>query len=126
MRSLSYEEIENFASNHGVNKGDVEVFLSTVGQAGTEENALLDLYYDARLYNWNILTVKAIEAGIRYFYAEVLAGEEVAANGLGSPLHLDHFSSNQETCVACGQPASSGSFCSYCQEMREELRCWPK
>jgi len=125
MRSLSYEEIENFASHRGVKKREVEDFLSTVGQAGTEENALLNLYYDARLYNWNILTVKAIEAGIKYFYAEV-ACEEVAANGLGSPFHLDHFSSNQETCVACGQPASSGSFCSYCQEMHEELRCWPK
>jgi len=125
MRSLSYEEIENFASHRGVKKREVEDFLSTVGQAGTEENALLNLYYDARLYNWNILTVKAIEAGIKYFYAEV-EGEEVAANGLESPLHLDHFSSRHETCVACGQPASSGSFCSYCQEMHEELRCWPK
>jgi hypothetical protein len=126
VHSLSYEEIEKFASHRGVDKRDVELFLSTVGQAGTKENALLNLYYDARLYDWNISTVKAIEAGIRYFYAEALAGEEVAANGLESPLPLDHFSSNSETCVACGQPASSGSFCSYCQEMREELRCWPK
>jgi hypothetical protein len=29
-------------------------------------------------------------------------------------------------CIACGQLTTSGSFCHYCQEMREDLRCWPK
>jgi recombinational DNA repair protein RecR len=29
-------------------------------------------------------------------------------------------------CKACGQVASKGPFCRYCQEMRDELRCWPK
>lgn len=67
---MSLMEIENFASKHGAKKRVVEDFLSTVGQAGTEEGALLNLYYDARLYNWNILTLKAIEAGIRSAYAE--------------------------------------------------------
>ena len=49
MRSLSLDEIELFASHRGVSKRDVEDFLSTVGQAGTKEGALLNLYYDARL-----------------------------------------------------------------------------
>jgi hypothetical protein len=69
-------EIENFASKHGANESVVETFLSTVGQAGTEEGALLNLYYDARLYNWNILTVKAIEAGIKLAYKEVKLNEK--------------------------------------------------
>ncbi len=29
-------------------------------------------------------------------------------------------------CIACGQPSSIGQFCHYCNEMRDELRCWPK
>jgi hypothetical protein len=29
-------------------------------------------------------------------------------------------------CKACGQPAFSDQFCWYCNEMREELKCWPK
>jgi hypothetical protein len=33
---------------------------------------------------------------------------------------------NLNKCVACGQPASVGTFCNYCHEMREDLRCWPK
>jgi hypothetical protein len=31
-----------------------------------------------------------------------------------------------DSCKACGNVAFSGQFCSYCFEMHEELRCWPK
>jgi hypothetical protein len=44
--------------------------LHTVGQAGTKHGALLKLYYDARLYGWDISTVLAIEDGIQSAYAE--------------------------------------------------------
>ena len=43
LHSLSTMEIEVFASRHGVHKEDVEEFLGTVGEAGTESGALLNL-----------------------------------------------------------------------------------
>lgn len=70
MNTLSDIEIEEFASLNGARKEDVKFFLHTVGQAGTEEGALLNLYYDARFYSWDILTIWAIEAGIQSAYAE--------------------------------------------------------
>ena len=70
MYTLSAIEIDEFASRRGAHKKDVESFLDTVVQRGTEEGALLNLYYDARLYSWNISTIRAIEAGIRSAYAE--------------------------------------------------------
>jgi hypothetical protein len=51
MYSLSIDEIDNFASYSGANKRVVEDFLTTVGQNETEEVALLNLYYDARVCN---------------------------------------------------------------------------
>ncbi len=54
---LSINEIEKLASHRGVCRADVENFLDTVGRTGTFESELLNLYYDARLYNWNISTV---------------------------------------------------------------------
>jgi len=54
VHTLSAIEIGEFASRRGAHEKDVESFLYTVGQPGTEEGALLNLYYDARLYNWNI------------------------------------------------------------------------
>jgi len=60
--------------------------LSTVGQAGTEEGALLNLYYDARLYNWNISTVRAIENGIVSAYAEEAVNAETIHNEIETPL----------------------------------------
>ena len=86
MRSLSLDEIELFASHRGVSKRDVEDFLSTVGQAGTEEGALLNLYYDARLYNWNISTVRALEKGIKSAYAEESENAEIGYKELETPL----------------------------------------
>ena len=86
MRSLSLDEIELFASHRGVSKRDVEDFLSTVGQAGTEEGALLNLYYDARLYNWNISTVRALEKGIKSAYAEESENAGIGYKELETPL----------------------------------------
>jgi hypothetical protein len=88
MRSLSLDEIELFASHRGVKKREVEDFLSTIGQAGTEEGALLNLYYDARLYNWNISTVRAIENGIVSAYAEEAVNADVFAGPNLTP-HAD-------------------------------------
>jgi hypothetical protein len=79
-------EIEEFASRHGVHKEDVEEFLDTVGEAGTKDGALLNLYYDARLYNWNISTVQAIEAGIQSAYANEAVNAGAINNGVITPL----------------------------------------
>jgi hypothetical protein len=92
MRSLSTNEIGIFASQSGAHKSDVENFLDTVGQAGTEEGAMLNLHYDARLYNWDIATVLAIEAGIRSAYAEVGLSREGGRNSIETPLPGAHYS----------------------------------
>jgi len=92
MRSLSLNEIGVLATSRGVNKRDVEDFLDTVGQAGTEEGALLNLYYDARLFNWNISTVQAIEAGIKSAYAEEEAEERAVGKKFATPLPGAHYS----------------------------------
>jgi hypothetical protein len=63
-------EIEEFASRRGARREDVEDFLSAIGHAGTRESELLNLYYDARDYKWNISTIWAIEAGIKSAYGE--------------------------------------------------------
>jgi hypothetical protein len=86
MHSLSIIEIENFASHRGVKKEYVENFLDTVGQAGTEDGALLNLYYDARLYNWNISTVRAIEAGIKSAYTKEAENAHAVENAIITPL----------------------------------------
>ncbi len=86
MHTLSAIEIEEFASLHGAQKEDVEYFLYTVGQPGTEEGARLNLFYDARLYSWNILTIRAIEAGIQSAYAEEAANSEAIYDGISTPL----------------------------------------
>lgn len=76
MRTLSTKDIDEFASRHGVIRGCVENFLDCVGQAGNEDGDLLSLYYDARLYSLDPLTVEAIEAGIRFAYANEAASKE--------------------------------------------------
>lgn len=92
MRSLSIDEIGIFASHQGAKKREVQNFLETVGQAGTEEGALMNLYYDARLYDWDILTVQAIEAGIRSAYADKVENRGVIDNRIGTPLPGAHYS----------------------------------
>lgn len=86
MRTLSAVEIDEFASRSGAHRKDVESFLDTVGEAGTEEGALLNLYYDARLYGWDISTVWAIEAGIRAAYAEDMANLKAVCDERSTPL----------------------------------------
>ena len=82
MHTLSIDEIETLASHHGVCKSEVERFLDTVGRAGTLESELLDMYYDARLYSWNISTVRAIERGIRLAHEnEAVSPYLIRANG---------------------------------------------
>ena len=68
MYTLSTIEIEEFASRRGARREDVEDFLSAVGHAGKKESELLNLYYDARNYDWNISTIRAIEEGIKSAY----------------------------------------------------------
>jgi hypothetical protein len=43
MHTLSPIEIGEFASRRGADEKDVESFLDTVGQPGSEEGALLNL-----------------------------------------------------------------------------------
>ena len=86
MNSLSITEIRKFASRRGAHKEDVEYFLNTVGQAGTKEGALMNLYYDARLYSWNISTIWAIEAGIKSAYTEEENGGYSAEKEIQTPL----------------------------------------
>jgi hypothetical protein len=45
VHTLSAIQIGEFASRRGAHEKDVESFLYTVGQPGTEEGALLNLYY---------------------------------------------------------------------------------
>jgi hypothetical protein len=94
LRTLSTKDIEEFASHNGANKSSVENFLDTVGQAGSEEGDLLSLYYDARLYSWDIPTLGAIEAGIRFAYADEAASAEAEAidKVIESPLPAAHYS----------------------------------
>ena len=63
MRSLTAEEIKRLASRKGVKRIAVENFLSTMG-----DNAAIASYnlaLDARMYKWNIQTIRAIEDGIK-------------------------------------------------------------
>lgn len=92
MHSLSISEIGILASHRGAHKREVEDFLDTVGQAGTEEGALLNLYYDARLYDWNISTVRAIEAGIKSAYMGEATNGEAVEEKIGTPLPGGHYS----------------------------------
>jgi hypothetical protein len=91
---LETKDIEELASRTGVSRRDVENFLDTVGQAGTEEGDLLSLYYDARLYAWDISTILAIEAGIRLAYSDRVPVEKVQAidKRIESPLPAAHYS----------------------------------
>lgn len=88
MRSLSTVEIDELASRRGVRKEDGEDFLDAVGDARNEECALPNLYYDARLYKWNISTVRAIDAGIKSVYTDNAknAGAVGDGNGIATPL----------------------------------------
>jgi len=63
MRTLTSQEIEQFASYPKVKKIAVENFLATMGTDSSAAFGNLDL--DLRLYNWNVATYCAIRAGIK-------------------------------------------------------------
>jgi len=46
----------------------------------------LNLYYDARLYSWNISTIRAIEAGIQSAYAEEVVNSGAILDEISTPL----------------------------------------
>ncbi len=89
MRTLAIKDINEFASRSGVSKRDVQNFLNTVGQAGSEEGDLLNLYYEARLYSLDNLTVETIEEGIRLAYADEM---EPIHTIIETPLPGGHYS----------------------------------
>ncbi len=64
MKELGTKEIEQFSLRKGVRKIAVENFLMSMGNDA--EIAEKNLDYDAGLYNWNGVTVKAIRDGIKF------------------------------------------------------------
>ena len=65
MRKLTAEEIEKLAMRKGVKKIAVENFLVTMTNNANERDAWMNLEMDARLYKWNVKTVRAIGDGIQ-------------------------------------------------------------
>jgi hypothetical protein len=65
MRELTSTEVEKYASVKGGKRIAIENFLCTldtsIGVMGNTMNAQMD----ARMYKWNTVTIRAIEAGIR-------------------------------------------------------------
>lgn len=64
MRELTSEEIEILSNRAGVKKVAVENFLSTLTNNPSQEAAIQNLRYDARIYKWNESTIQAILDGI--------------------------------------------------------------
>lgn len=64
LRELGTEEIHRFANRQGVKRIAVENFLMTVTNNDTINNAIANLAADAKVYNWNKPTIKAIADGI--------------------------------------------------------------
>lgn len=62
MRRLDIEEIEKLASEDYVRRIAVENFLMSMGY--NNKTATLNLRRDAKMYRWNIQTIRAIEKGI--------------------------------------------------------------
>jgi len=71
MRKLTNEEIEKLASSKNVKKIAVENFLMSLNISGGRIENDMNAEYDARLYNWNYETLKAIKDGIRLSMKEV-------------------------------------------------------
>ena len=65
MRELTAAEIEQLAGQSAVKRVAVENFLISVCNNGTAENAMLNLWNDSRVYNWNNETITAIRQGIQ-------------------------------------------------------------
>ena len=71
LRKLTAEEIEQFASRENVRRIAVENFLMTVANNLDMDAALINLCMDAKSYDWDRGTLKAITHGV------VLAGGAV-------------------------------------------------
>lgn len=70
MRELTNAEIEKLAGRAGVRRSAVENFLGTLGHAGSKRGEFHNLFEDAARYDWNVATIRAIEAGIKLTYKE--------------------------------------------------------
>lgn len=67
MRNLTNEETEAILSKKKYAKAkriEVQNFLWTVGNYGTDSTVYVNLQMDTRLYKWNAPTVNAILEGI--------------------------------------------------------------
>ncbi len=62
MRRMTSNEIEKFANRPGVRKIAVENFLMSMGD--NIYNAIGNVYLDAKSYEWNKETIRAILEGI--------------------------------------------------------------
>ena len=66
---LSTEDIETYASRKGVRRTAVENFRMSIDtDRDTRTGCLVNCYLDAKLYQWNSQTVRAIEDGIYELY----------------------------------------------------------
>lgn len=69
MRSLTLQEIEQFASRPNARRIAVENFLMSMGS--DKEVAIANLTLDTKAYGWNTATTGAILAGIKLASKEV-------------------------------------------------------
>ncbi len=66
---LSTEDIETYASREGVKRIAVENFLMSIDtDTDALRGCLLNCHLDAKLYRWNVQTVRAIKDGIYELY----------------------------------------------------------
>lgn len=61
---MGADRIEDLASGENVNRIAVENFLGTVSDDIDYQGATMNLYQDARAYNWNVETQVAIRLGL--------------------------------------------------------------
>lgn len=67
MRELTFKEITELANKPNVKKIAVENFLMS---SGTDRYAEANAEHDAKLYNWNTETKKAIRTGLLKRYSD--------------------------------------------------------
>jgi len=68
MRQLTSDEISELANKPKVKKIAVENFLMTAIYNETKMHAEMNLSQDARLYKWNIETIRAIKDGLNQMF----------------------------------------------------------
>lgn len=64
MRSLTIDEIRQYADRQGVRRNAVVNFLATMGNDPNAAEANLEM--DAKSYRWEVATVRAISDGINH------------------------------------------------------------